>query len=136
MRTHLLKIDGAPTQVCVNQLLKICDLVNDPVTFNRCYKLVNRIRFYHKVKLAWTTFGEYSKENADHEAMLMGLWTTLRPQEKLENRLSKQWIDIGFQGMDPATDFRGAGLLGLSQLSSLVTDAKYREKGLAMYAES
>ena len=83
------------------------------MTFNRTYKLVNRIRFYHKVKVAWTTVENYSKENTDHEAMLMQLWGTLKPQEELGERISKKWIDVGFQGNDPATDFRGSGLLGL-----------------------
>lgn len=35
-----------------------------------------------------------------------------------DNRFTKQWIDIGFQGSDPVTDFRGTGLLGLVQLHS------------------
>ena len=96
LKTNLLKVDGAPTDRCVNQLLKICEIDNTPVIFNRCYKLVNRLRFYHKVKMAWTDVGKFDKENPKHEDMLMELWRTLRPKEKLENRLSKQWIDIGF----------------------------------------
>lgn len=28
----------------------------------------------------------------------------------------KRWQDIGFQGLDPSTDFRGMGLLGLDDL--------------------
>ena len=35
------------------------------------------------------------------------------PGTALEARLSKQWQDVGFQGNNPATDFRGMGLLGL-----------------------
>ena len=31
-------------------------------------------------------------------------------------RETDQWGDIGFQGRDPATDFRGLGLLSLSNL--------------------
>jgi hypothetical protein len=30
--------------------------------------------------------------------------------------VSEQWISIGFQANDPATDFRGAGYLGLINL--------------------
>ena len=30
--------------------------------------------------------------------------------------MSEQWISIGFQANDPATDFRGAGYLGLINL--------------------
>ena len=35
------------------------------------------------------------------------------PGTQLEARHTKQWQDIGFQGKDPATDFRGMGVLGL-----------------------
>lgn len=34
----------------------------------------------------------------------------------MSSRHSKQWVDIGFQGTDPATDFRGMGLQGLNDL--------------------
>ncbi|ORZ27908.1 ELMO/CED-12 family-domain-containing protein [Lobosporangium transversale] len=46
----------------------------------------------------------------------MLLWELLRPQEKLDGRYTKQWSEIGFQGKDPATDFRGMGMLGLDDL--------------------
>lgn len=36
--------------------------------------------------------------------------------EDLEARISKQWQEIGFQGNNPATDFRGMGMLGLNCL--------------------
>ena len=35
------------------------------------------------------------------------------PSEKLTSRVSPQWKELGFQGNDPATDFRGMGLFGL-----------------------
>ena len=41
------------------------------------------------------------------------------PNTKLKNRITDQWIEIGFQGKDPSTDFRGAGMLGLEQLLAL-----------------
>lgn len=46
----------------------------------------------------------------------MRLWTATYPDTKLESRVSEQWKLLGFQGTDPATDFRGMGLLGLEQL--------------------
>uniref|UniRef100_A0A3B4TSY6 ELMO/CED-12 domain containing 2 n=1 Tax=Seriola dumerili TaxID=41447 RepID=A0A3B4TSY6_SERDU len=58
----------------------------------------------------------FSSENAEHEAMLLKLWDLLMPTVKLESRITKQWGDIGFQGDDPKTDFRGMGLLGLINL--------------------
>jgi hypothetical protein len=50
-----------------------------------------------------------------HEAMLKELWVNFMGEE-LEERYSKKWQHIGFQGNDPATDFRGTGLLGLHAL--------------------
>ncbi|XP_061608051.1 ELMO domain-containing protein 1 isoform X3 [Phyllopteryx taeniolatus] len=58
----------------------------------------------------------YDCENAEHEDMLMKLWKELRPDTPLTGRISKQWCEIGFQGSDPKTDFRGMGLLGLHNL--------------------
>lgn len=44
------------------------------------------------------------------------LWKFLKPDTPLASRISKQWCEIGFQGDDPKTDFRGMGLLGLYNL--------------------
>ena len=63
------------------------------------------------------------------------LWNALRPDDPLEERITKKWIDIGFQGADPATDFRGAGLLGLKQLHRFVTGATH-EEAVAIYKDS
>jgi hypothetical protein len=52
----------------------------------------------------------------DHETKLMKLWRNLLPDRKLTERKTMEWVDIGFQGKDPATDFRGVGILGLEQL--------------------
>ena len=37
----------------------------------------------------------------------------MMPSEKLTSRVSPQWKELGFQGNDPATDFRGMGIFGL-----------------------
>lgn len=58
----------------------------------------------------------YDSENLEHEDMLLKLWKSLCPDVPLTGRISKQWSDIGFQGSDPKTDFRGMGLLGLHNL--------------------
>jgi len=34
----------------------------------------------------------------------------MMPDTPLEERITKQWGDLGFQGKDPQTDFRGMGM--------------------------
>lgn len=58
----------------------------------------------------------YNADNIEHENKLLTLWELLMPSVQLESRITKQWQDIGFQGDDPKTDFRGMGLLGLENL--------------------
>uniref|UniRef100_H3AEU8 ELMO domain containing 1 n=1 Tax=Latimeria chalumnae TaxID=7897 RepID=H3AEU8_LATCH len=59
---------------------------------------------------------QYDSESPQHEEMLLKLWKLLRPNVPLDARITKQWCEIGFQGDDPKTDFRGMGLLGLYNL--------------------
>jgi hypothetical protein len=65
---------------------------------------------------------EYRKElftyqQLDHVRLLERLWKGLKPYiQRSQERLSEEWGEIGFQGKDPATDFRGMGLFGLMQL--------------------
>ncbi|XP_037956175.1 ELMO domain-containing protein 2 [Teleopsis dalmanni] len=64
----------------------------------------------------------YDSNNLQHEEMLLELWNYLMPNEPLTGRISKQWQDIGFQGDDPKTDFRGMGILGLENLLYLARE--------------
>jgi hypothetical protein len=59
---------------------------------------------------------KYDSENTAHERKLRQLWDLMMPNEPLKSRISTQWTKIGFQGKDPATDFRGMGMLGLDNL--------------------
>lgn len=65
---------------------------------------------------------QYDSENDEHEGKLLELWRRLIPKEELEARVTKQWQEIGFQGDDPKTDFRGMGLLGLENLLYFATE--------------
>ena len=58
----------------------------------------------------------YDSSNTEHEQKLLELWSLLMPARELESRVSNSWKDIGFQGDDPKTDFRGMGILGLENL--------------------
>merc|ERR1712157_21308 len=59
----------------------------------------------------------YDSENQVHEDKLKKIWDlTANNDEKLTSRISEQWKYLGFQGTDPATDFRGMGRLGLENM--------------------
>ncbi|XP_066261587.1 ELMO domain-containing protein 2 [Euwallacea similis] len=64
----------------------------------------------------------FDSDDFEHERKLYDLWENLMPDEILEGRISKQWQDIGFQGEDPKTDFRGMGMLGLENLLFFTTE--------------
>lgn len=49
----------------------------------------------------------YDCANLKHEEKLLKLWHLLMPNQPLESRITKQWQDIGFQGDNPLSDFRG-----------------------------
>lgn len=51
----------------------------------------------------------FDNSNLEHEEKLLKLWRLLMPDQSLGARITKQWQDIGFQGDDPMTDFRGMG---------------------------
>lgn len=65
-----------------------------------------------------TVRGEgFSYDNSKHVELLELLWIQLKPGvARSSARLSEEWGTLGFQGKDPATDFRGMGMFGLTQL--------------------
>lgn len=67
----------------------------------------------HLRTLASTSF---STDNEEHEQQLEELWSTLLPGVERDGRVTREWGRLGFQQSDPATDFRGGGLLALHQL--------------------
>mmetsp|Transcript_25962 Transcript_25962/g.33088 ORF Transcript_25962/g.33088 Transcript_25962/m.33088 type:complete len:281 (-) Transcript_25962:81-923(-) len=64
----------------------------------------------------------YSSEDAAHEDILLRYWQLVFPDSPLESRITSQWGKIGFQGKDPATDFRGGGILSLRCLLFIAQD--------------
>ena len=64
----------------------------------------------------------FDERNAAHEAWLGELWDVYsplgagRPYSSAELRVGSHWGLLGFQGQNPATDFRAMGVLGLRNL--------------------
>ncbi|KAG4934690.1 ELMO domain-containing protein A [Glycine soja] len=47
---------------------------------------------------------------------LRALWSASFPDQELQSLISDQWKEMGWQGRDPSTDFRGAGFISLENL--------------------
>jgi len=86
-----------------------------PKSFGRCVEAIYGYKRLSTI-VEDLRLEPYDSENSLHERKLMALWNNLMPEVQLESRITKQWQDIGFQGDDPATDFRGMGILGLENL--------------------
>lgn len=86
--------------------------------------------YFYKVmadEAVWLTKQPFDKENPEDVQLLLKLWNKLKDGN--ETDISKQdWPTIGFQGKDPATDFRGMGMLSLHQLVYLATEHTERCK--------
>ena len=91
---------------------------DNPVVMNKMPIFLSKILSYNKLltKCDEIRSVPFNEENEEHEKMLMSVWNLLKPDEELENRYTKQWGEIGFQGKNPATDFRGMGILSLKNL--------------------
>ncbi|OEL21316.1 ELMO domain-containing protein A [Dichanthelium oligosanthes] len=59
---------------------------------------------------------QYDSSNLEHQKALKALWRTSFPGTELEGLVSDQWKEMGWQGKDPSTDFRGGGFISLENL--------------------
>lgn len=58
----------------------------------------------------------YDSSNPDHQEALRALWHAAFPGEELHGLISEQWKEMGWQGKDPSSDFRGGGFISLENL--------------------
>ncbi|KAI3499127.1 hypothetical protein L1887_34920 [Cichorium endivia] len=58
----------------------------------------------------------FDEESLEHQKALIDLWYLAYPDVKLQGLTSEQWKDMGWQGVNPSTDFRGCGFLSLENL--------------------
>ncbi|GLT56068.1 hypothetical protein SLA2020_291410 [Shorea laevis] len=52
----------------------------------------------------------------EHQDALRALWSAAFPEDELCGLISEQWKEMGWQGKDPSTDFRGGGFISLENL--------------------
>ncbi|KAF8019556.1 hypothetical protein BT93_G0291 [Corymbia citriodora subsp. variegata] len=58
----------------------------------------------------------YDSSILEHQEALRALWHAAFPEEELSGLISEQWKEMGWQGKDPSTDFRGGGFISLENL--------------------
>ncbi|CAN7062265.1 unnamed protein product [Brassica oleracea var. botrytis] len=58
----------------------------------------------------------YDSSIPQHQEALKDLWKLAFPEEELHGIVSEQWKEMGWQGKDPSTDFRGGGFISLENL--------------------
>ncbi|CAK9138796.1 unnamed protein product [Ilex paraguariensis] len=58
----------------------------------------------------------FDETRLDHQEALRTLWKAAFPTVKLKGLISEQWKDMGWQGPNPSTDFRGCGFVSLENL--------------------
>ncbi|KAG0451656.1 hypothetical protein HPP92_026109 [Vanilla planifolia] len=58
----------------------------------------------------------YDSSNLEHQETLRGLWHAAFPEIELRDLISEQWKEMGWQGKDPSTDFRGGGFVSVENL--------------------
>eukprot|EP00271_Cylindrocystis_brebissonii_P006719 TRINITY_DN194_c0_g1_i1.p1 TRINITY_DN194_c0_g1~~TRINITY_DN194_c0_g1_i1.p1 ORF type:complete len:325 (-),score=62.30 TRINITY_DN194_c0_g1_i1:1124-2098(-) len=52
----------------------------------------------------------------EHQEALRALWRAAFPDVPLSGMVSQQWKEMGWQGTDPGSDFRGGGFISLENL--------------------
>ncbi|XP_010522618.1 PREDICTED: ELMO domain-containing protein A isoform X3 [Tarenaya hassleriana] len=58
----------------------------------------------------------FDETRLDHQEALRSLWRISFPSVALTGLVSEQWKDMGWQGPNPSTDFRGCGFVSLENL--------------------
>lgn len=84
-----------------------------------------KIRAYNKLinEIEELRLRKFSFDNLHDSELIFDVWSSLKGSEdKLDNKITKRWSEIGFQGMDPSTDFRGMGMLSLLNLHYFSTN--------------
>ncbi|CAI9093214.1 OLC1v1028657C1 [Oldenlandia corymbosa var. corymbosa] len=67
-------------------------------------------RLKHRMKIC------FDASKPEHQQALRALWHATYPEQELHSLVSDQWKEMGWQGRDPSTDFRGAGFISLENL--------------------
>ncbi|KAL4348639.1 hypothetical protein GQ457_17G024010 [Hibiscus cannabinus] len=83
---------------------KFLDYTLSPIQQQRLRRLQERLQM------------PFDETHPDHQKALIKLWNIAFPNVVLTGLISEQWKDMGWQGTNPSTDFRGCGFISLENL--------------------
>ncbi|XP_002971167.2 ELMO domain-containing protein A [Selaginella moellendorffii] len=75
-----------------------------PVQEERLHKLQKRLQV------------AFDGSNSKHAEALVALWHEAFPGRLFDGLITEKWKEMGWQGTDPSTDFRGGGFISLENL--------------------
>ena len=110
--------DVAERSPCRRKWCSCCGTLDLPDLVSESRRTMQKLA---KVKMAAKTGND---ARAAHEAYLTRIFTALvgRPPPGHSEFEGEHWMDIGFQGSNPATDLRAAGMLAVLQLLYLTSE--------------
>ncbi|CAK9194435.1 unnamed protein product [Sphagnum jensenii] len=96
------------------QLLLLRRQANDSQTVEEIY--LSPIQAERLEDLQQRLSVPFDGSRAEHQDALRALWHSAFPGRTLPGLVSEQWKEMGWQGTDPSTDFRGGGFISLQNL--------------------
>lgn len=126
-----ISVSGAVDVIVTKKRISTSNVEGQIVIANLAHCL-HSLKFFNSCVedlLALTTVSFDSGRVADIE-LIESFWSYMRPGVQRRGApgsiVSEDWGEVGFQGSDPSTDFRGMGMLGLMQLEYF-SRTKHRE---------
>lgn len=121
---NIMKIKNIKQDNNLNLLIMMKDGLIKIKAYN---KLLNELDDLRRKK--------FSFDNCQDSEKLTEFWDSLKGKnDQLDSKISKRWTELGFQGKDPSTDFRGMGMLAVVNLHCFSTT--YKESALQVYSKS
>lgn len=133
-----LLVSDSTTTTTVKEAIQTIRRIKEIDVTNNSHFVLSMCNFLRKIfnyaelsrKIDEVRSIDYDEKNSEHRQLLFRLWTVLKggdeqfEQQQQQHIKLLKWREIGFQGNNPGTDFRGMGLLGLVNLVYLVEKNK------------
>ena len=108
-------IAGARDYITAAKKIKATDAAYTVANVTLCLKDLRMLNVMIS-RLEQNAAAAFDPKKEAHLKLLEKLWVSAFPGQRYPGPTGEAWGSLGFQGLDPATDFRGMGLLGLNQL--------------------